>query len=141
MVIFNLGGPDGPGAVRPFLVNLFMDPAILRFPPPLRWLMAQLIVTRRLAQSQKIYVAGSTPDIRVPMREIACSPTRTETGFESNPSVTVYDTSGVYQDPDVAIDLLEGLPPLRAPWIEARGDTEQLAGPTSRASDRPCRSV
>ena len=92
------------------------------------------------AQSQKIYVAGSTPDIRVPMREIACSPTRTETGFESNPSVTVYDTSGVYQDPDVAIDLLEGLPPLRAPWIEARGDTEQLAGPTSsfgqgRASD------
>jgi len=82
-------------------------------------------------RSRRIYVDGSTPDIRVPMREIACSPTRTEAGFEHNPSVTVYDTSGPYQDSEARIDLLEGLPMLRAGWIDARGDTEQLTGPSS----------
>ena len=63
VVIFNLGGPDGPGAVRPFLVNLFMDPAILRFPWPLRWLLAQFIVTRRLSVARKSYdaIGGGSP--------------------------------------------------------------------------------
>ncbi|MBV61025.1 MAG: phosphomethylpyrimidine synthase ThiC [Nevskiales bacterium] len=82
-------------------------------------------------KSQKIYVEGEQPGVRVPMREIHCSPTRTEAGLEPNPSVTVYDTSGPYQDPGVEIDLLAGLPALRAGWIEARGDTEQLDGPSS----------
>ena len=81
--------------------------------------------------SRRIYVDGQQPGVRVPMREISCSPTRTEDGFEQNPPVTVYDTSGPYQDSDTAIDLLQGLPALRADWIAARGDTEQLAGPSS----------
>ena len=81
--------------------------------------------------SRKIFVAGSRPDLRVPMREIAVSPTRTEAGVEANAPVTVYDTSGPYTDPEAAIDLLSGLPALRAAWIAERGDTEELGGPSS----------
>ena len=47
VVLFNLGGPDGPGAVKPFLFNLFSDPAIITLPNPLRWLVAKLISSRR----------------------------------------------------------------------------------------------
>ena len=43
IVLFNLGGPDDPDAVRPFLFNLFNDPAIIGVPGPLRWLLAQFI--------------------------------------------------------------------------------------------------
>ncbi|MEN8719216.1 MAG: phosphomethylpyrimidine synthase ThiC [Oceanococcaceae bacterium] len=82
--------------------------------------------------STKIHVPGSRPDLRVPMREIQLSGTRTAEGVERNPPLTVYDTSGPYQDPGVSIDLLAGLPPLRAPWIAERGDTEQLGGPSSQ---------
>jgi phosphomethylpyrimidine synthase len=85
-------------------------------------------------RSQKIYVAGSRPDIRVPMREISQTPTRLhgpDGGEVANPPITVYDTSGPYTDPAVAIDLLKGLAPLRANWIAERGDTEELKGPTS----------
>ena len=81
--------------------------------------------------SRKIYVEGSRPDLRVPMREITVSPTRTEAGDEPNAPVTVYDTSGPYTDPDAQIDLLKGLPALRAQWIAERGDTEELSGPSS----------
>jgi phosphomethylpyrimidine synthase len=88
-------------------------------------------VTRPFPASTKRYVTGSRPDIRVPMREIAQSPTRTADGIEENPPVFVYDTSGPYTDPGATIDLLRGLPDVRAAWIEARGDTERLAGPTS----------
>jgi len=85
-------------------------------------------------RSRKIYVAGSRPDIRVPMREISQTPTRLhgpDGGEVANPPITVYDTSGPYTDPAVAIDLLKGLAPLRANWIAERGDTEELKGPTS----------
>lgn len=82
--------------------------------------------------SRKVYVNGSRPDIRVPMREIALSDTLTEKGREPNAPLRVYDTSGVYSDPDAQIDLREGLPAIRAPWIEERGDTEVLPGLTSR---------
>jgi phosphomethylpyrimidine synthase len=88
-------------------------------------------VTRPFPASIKRYVTGSRPDIRVPMREIAQTPTATADGIEANPPITVYDTSGPYTDPDVTIDLLRGLPDVRAAWIEARGDTELLRGPTS----------
>ncbi|MAB14175.1 ferrochelatase, partial [Parvibaculum sp.] len=47
IVLFNLGGPDGPDAVQPFLFNLFNDPAIIRLPNPLRWLIAKIISSRR----------------------------------------------------------------------------------------------
>ena len=63
VVIFNLGGPDGPDAVKPFLVNLFMDPAIIRQPWPLRWLLARFIAARRAPVAQKSYAAigGRSP--------------------------------------------------------------------------------
>ncbi len=84
-----------------------------------------------LPQSRKIHIEGSRPDVRVPMREIAQSDTPASFGAEKNPSIVVYDTSGPYTDPDAAIDIKKGLPPLRARWIEERGDTLELAGPTS----------
>src|SRR3546814_8244176 len=84
--------------------------------------------------SRKIYVGGGN-GIRVPMREISLSATKTANGIEPNPSVTVYVTSGPYSDPDVKIDLRMGLAPLRDAWIEARGDTEQLRGPSSIRSE------
>ncbi len=77
--------------------------------------------------SRKIYVTGSRPDIRVPMREIRLADTLSQAGRHPNAPVTVYDTSGPYTDPEVGIDLCEGLPALRTAWIEERGDTERLA--------------
>jgi len=88
-------------------------------------------VTRPFANSKKIYVQGSRPDLRVPMREISQAPTGSEMGAEDNPPITVYDTSGPYTDPEARIDLLKGLPALREAWILERGDTEQLDGPSS----------
>jgi phosphomethylpyrimidine synthase len=84
-----------------------------------------------LPKSRKIYVQGSRPDIRVPMREISQSDTEASFGGEKNPPVYVYDTSGPYTDPDVAIDIRSGLPCPRTPWIAERGDTDELPGPTS----------
>src|SRR5580765_7701559 len=84
-----------------------------------------------LPNSRKIYVEGSRPDVRVPMREIAQSDTPASFGAEKNPPIVVYDTSGPYTDPDATIDIRTGLPPLRAGWIEERGDTVELPGPTS----------
>ncbi len=88
-------------------------------------------VTRPFPGSSKIYVEGQTPGVRVPMRRIEQSPTHGLQGDEENPPIYVYDTSGPYTDPSVEIDLLKGLPPLREPWIEARGDTGRLSGPSS----------
>ncbi len=88
-------------------------------------------VTRPLPGSRKIHVQGSRADIRVPMREIAQSPTPASFGAEENPPIYVYDTSGPYTDPEVSIDLRRGLPEVRTAWIVERDDTEQLAGPTS----------
>ena len=84
-----------------------------------------------LPRSRKIYVTGSRSDIRVPMREISQSDTPSALGAESNPPITVYDTSGPYTDPDVRIDIRAGLSPLRETWIAERADTETLSGPTS----------
>ena len=80
-----------------------------------------------LPNSKKIYVTGSRPDIRVPMREISQADTPTSFGGEANPPITVYDTSGPYTDPAVRIDVRSGLAALRAAWIEERQDTELLA--------------
>ncbi len=88
-------------------------------------------VTQPIPGSKKIYVEGSRADIRVPMREITQTDTVTETGKEENPPITVYDTSGVYTDPEVEIDLLKGLDSIRDNWINERADTEQLDSPTS----------
>ncbi|HEX7648900.1 MAG TPA: phosphomethylpyrimidine synthase ThiC [Noviherbaspirillum sp.] len=85
-----------------------------------------------LPNSRKIYVEGSRPDIRVPMREISQADTPASFGAEKNPPIYVYDTSGPYTDPEAKIDIRSGLPALRAGWIAERGDTEELAGPTSK---------
>lgn len=93
------------------------------------------IVDERIIQpipnSKKIFVTGTRPDIRVAMREIACSPTQTRDGLEENTPITVYDTSGPYTDPKADIDICKGLQPLRHGWIEERNDTELLDGPSS----------
>ncbi|WP_111412677.1 phosphomethylpyrimidine synthase ThiC [Billgrantia lactosivorans] len=91
-----------------------------------------------LPGSRKVFVTGSRPDIRVPFREISLSPTKTS-GMgpdEQNPPLLVYDTSGPYTDPAAEIDLRRGLPELRRAWIEERGDTECLDGPTSEYGKR-----
>src|SRR5688572_4030309 len=85
-----------------------------------------------LPRSRKVYVEGSRPDVRVPMREISQTDTPAAFGAEANPPVFVYDTSGPYTDPQARIDIRAGLPALRAAWIAERGDTELLSGPTSR---------
>lgn len=81
--------------------------------------------------SKRIYVTGSQHDIRVPMREIQLSPTliggsKDNQQFEENEAVPVYDTSGPYGDPEVAINVQQGLAKLRQPWIDARNDSEEL---------------
>ncbi|MGZ8228667.1 MAG: phosphomethylpyrimidine synthase ThiC [Burkholderiales bacterium] len=89
------------------------------------------VAVKPLPNSRKVYVEGSRPDIRVPMREICQADTPASFGAEKNPPVLVYDTSGLYTDPAAKIDIRSGLPALRARWIEERGDTEPLAGPSS----------
>ena len=81
--------------------------------------------------SSKVFVEGSRPDIRVPMREVAQSDTPASFGVEKNPPIIVYDTSGPYTDPTANIDIRTGLPALRAGWLEERGDTVVLAEPSS----------
>jgi phosphomethylpyrimidine synthase len=88
-------------------------------------------ITRPFPNSRKIFIQGARPDIRVPMREVSQAPTQASMGAEDNPPITVYDTSGPYTDPDAHIDLMKGLPALREAWVEARGDTERLDGPSS----------
>ena len=92
-------------------------------------------VTRPFPNSRKVYVQGSRPDIRVPMREIEQSPTSASFGEEENPPVTVYDTSGPFTDPDMKVDLLKGMPDVRSTWIDERGDTETYAGREVRPED------
>jgi phosphomethylpyrimidine synthase len=84
-----------------------------------------------LPASRKVYFTGSRADLRVPMREITQSDTGAEFGAERNPPLCVYDTSGPYTDPAAHIDIRAGLAELRAPWIDERGDTVRLDGPSS----------
>ncbi|MFZ2368915.1 MAG: phosphomethylpyrimidine synthase ThiC, partial [Azonexus sp.] len=94
-----------------------------------------------LPNSRKVYIEGSRPDIRVPMREIMQDDTPTAFGGEKNPPIYVYDCSGPYSDPAARIDIRSGLPALRAAWIAERGDVEELPGLSSefgqkRADDK-----
>ncbi|NJP36869.1 MULTISPECIES: phosphomethylpyrimidine synthase ThiC [Bacillales] len=85
--------------------------------------------------SKKVYVEGSRPDIKVPMREIELSPTTGAFGEEENPPVRVYDTSGPYTDTNYSVDITKGLPPLRSTWIHERGDVEEYEGREVKAED------
>ncbi|MDQ6988587.1 MAG: phosphomethylpyrimidine synthase ThiC, partial [Mariprofundaceae bacterium] len=81
--------------------------------------------------SKKVYIQGSRPDIRVPMREISLADTTLKKGVEKNPPILVYDTSGPYTDPEVELDLQKGLPDVRTAWVEERQDTAPLTGLSS----------
>jgi len=85
-----------------------------------------------LPNSRKIYVQGSRPDLRVPMREITQTSTHTSAGEETNPPIYTYDCSGPYTDPTAKIDIRSGLAEMRAAWIAERNDTEPLTQLTSK---------
>ncbi|MHC5109522.1 MAG: phosphomethylpyrimidine synthase ThiC [Planctomycetota bacterium] len=87
-------------------------------------------------RSRKIHVDGRIHEtVRVPMREIALTPTQTSSINEDNPPVVVYDTSGPYTDPAASIDVRAGLQPSRLPWILERDDTEAYEGRTVKPED------
>jgi phosphomethylpyrimidine synthase len=85
--------------------------------------------------SKKIYVSGSQEGVNVPMREITLTDTIGDLA-EKNDPIYVYDTSGVYTDPNVAINFQKGLKPIREKWIENRGDTERLNDFSSEFSNQ-----
>lgn len=86
--------------------------------------------------SQRVYIAGSRPDIQVPMREISLSITHKPDGSEEiNEPVRVYDTSGPWGDPAFHGDCERGLPTPRAAWIDERGDTETISGRKVKPED------
>jgi phosphomethylpyrimidine synthase len=88
-------------------------------------------VTRPFPNSRKVYLTGSRPDIKVGIREIDQAETSASFGVEINPPIPVYDTSGVFGDPNIDVDLLKGIPEVRTAWIEERNDTELLSELTS----------
>jgi len=90
--------------------------------------------------SKKIYVTGSRPDIRVPMREIQLTPTKTEAGTFENEPVKVYDTSGPYTDPDFQADIHKGLPAVRKQWILDRHDVVEYDGRQVKPEDNGFRN-
>ena len=84
---------------------------------------------RLFPASRRVYIPGSRPDLRVPMREIVLSPTRLTNGTEvPNEPVRVYDTSGAWGDASFHGDATRGLAPVRAAWIRERGDVEEAPG-------------
>jgi phosphomethylpyrimidine synthase len=88
------------------------------------------VVADALPASRKIHAPGvQHPDVRVPMRQISLHPSSGE------PSLTVYDSSGPYTDPEARIDIERGLPPLRERWIHARGDVAAVEGRAVRPED------
>jgi len=90
-------------------------------------LPARLALTREpFPASEKAYLAGTRPDIRVPVRDVRLT---------NGETVSLYDTSGPYTDPRVAIDVRRGLPDVRSAWIAARGDTEAYAGRSRQPLD------
>jgi phosphomethylpyrimidine synthase len=94
--------------------------------------MSMPITTQPFPASRKVFVTG-TNGIRVPMREISLTPTKSMKEVSTpNEPITVYDTSGPYTDPSVEVDVRMGLTGLRRDWILSRGDVEQLPDVTSQ---------
>jgi len=95
-----------------------------------------------LPNSSKVYVPGQLhPTVRVPLREIALTATKSYTGkVEANPPARVYDCSGPWGDPAFHGDVQQGLPPLRRSWILGRGDVEEVPHPTHNGAS-PAASV
>src|SRR5881296_2676723 len=90
---------------------------------------SSFITTQPFPDSRKIYIEGSRASIRVPMREIRLTPTKSfkSGAVEENAPFLIYDTSGPYTDPAAGIDIRRGLAPLRQEWIMGRGDVETLS--------------
>src|ERR671939_546747 len=89
-----------------------------------------------LPNSREVYVEGRQKGVRVPFREVTQNVTRSFDGrVEENPPVRVYDTSGVWSDPDVSCDVREGLAALRREWIISRGDVEEYEGREVKPED------
>jgi phosphomethylpyrimidine synthase len=79
--------------------------------------------------SRKVYARGSRDDIRVPLRELTLSPSRPHGGGTvENPRLHLYDTSGPWTDPDLRLDVRQGLPSVRGAWVDQRDDVEFYAG-------------
>ncbi|SPP63327.1 phosphomethylpyrimidine synthase ThiC [Nitrospira lenta] len=95
---------------------------------------AATLTTAPFPASRKIHVSGAHPGVRVPMREISLSPTKSMNGGAPTPNepITIYDTSGPYTDPSVTIDARAGLAPLRRQWVLDRADVEELSDVTSQ---------
>jgi phosphomethylpyrimidine synthase len=94
------------------------------------------LASQTFPNSDREYIEGSRPDIRVPMRRINLSPsliggTKQAPIFEENAPVLVYDPSGAYGDPDQQVDVTKGLAALRQNWILERNDTEEVSEPNS----------
>jgi phosphomethylpyrimidine synthase len=86
-------------------------------------LVTPKVTTGSLPASRKVYCApDAAPELRVPVREITLDASSGE------PPLPVYDTTGVYSDPDVAIDVEKGLSRTRIEWVKARGGVEQYQG-------------
>jgi phosphomethylpyrimidine synthase len=93
------------------------------------------IFGKSFPNSRKIYAPGKIHNIKVGMREVILSDTRLSNGtIEHNPPVSIYDTSGVYSDPNYTVELDKGLPKLRLDWILGREDVEELSDFTSEYS-------
>ncbi|MCU0784802.1 MAG: phosphomethylpyrimidine synthase ThiC, partial [Verrucomicrobia bacterium] len=86
--------------------------------------------SEQLPGSKRVYVGGNIhPDVRVPMREIELTPSKSITGqIEVNEPVRVYDCSGPWGDPGFNGTVEQGLPPLRREWILRRGDVKEYEG-------------
>ena len=79
----------------------------------------QQTASSQFKNSEKVYLSGSTKDIRVPMRKITQTSLKTSEGEEKQPPIFVYDSSGPYTDPEVSFDIKEGLPSSRT-WLKKR---------------------
>ena len=111
--------------IQPLEPNLAKKPAAKK-PAKSKILRA---VTKPFPNSQKVHVETANGKIRVAMREVTQAQTKDFQGnFTQNAPLRIYDTSGPYTDPAIKIDFRSGLKPIRAEWIEGRGDTETYSG-------------
>jgi phosphomethylpyrimidine synthase len=103
--------------------------------------MAQAVdaAVQSFPASQKVYLTGTRPDVKVPVREITLTPTSGRFGEEENSPIRVYDTSGPYTDPAATTDIHRGLRPLRRHWILERGDVDEYDGRTVQPRDNGLR--
>ncbi len=136
------GSKNGPSPATPLQPADHLPPATRNLQPPpapqLETPNPKLETSKHalFPPSRRVYITGSRPDLRVPMREIPLTPTKRPDGtIEVNEPVRVYDTSGPWGDADFHGDVERGLPPVRAAWIRERGDVAEISGRDYRPHD------